>query len=496
MVAPSASLISSSARAKSSIRGGLLQRVAGYGVSRGATEGLLALRSILLAALLGPAAFGTWALLRIGMRYSALAGLGVFRGLEVELLQPGAERVTDRKDSPASSALGFVLLVSGIISAVALAAAVLQRDPRLKVLLGGFAAANLAESVFGYALVCTRVRTTLRRYAVLETSVAVLHVVWAVGLAHVWGLAGAFGGLAAANIIGILAAAGWVEFRPALVLEPLRRLLRVGLPVALTGCVAVLLLTADRWIIAIWGGPTMLGYYAFGASVITAAASLAVVIRTVVFRQVYGQASSDGAAAALRTHLELSLLPFARLLPPLLGVAGLAIAPLVASAMPGYTQAVAPARLFLLVGAAIGLVNLSAVGVIAAGCQRKLPVYAGIALVMTSMVSILALKARLGLEGVAGAALLGNVLYAASVLRLIVRETGASDANQFVLITLFPLVWCAGALVVVGHLLPGHDVTSTALAVGMYCLLLLPLVPGWRTEWCRVRGASHLAHHD
>jgi len=63
----------------------LLQKVAAYGMTRGATEGLLALRSVLLAAMLGPAAFGTWALLRLGMRYSGLAGLGVFRGLEMEL---------------------------------------------------------------------------------------------------------------------------------------------------------------------------------------------------------------------------------------------------------------------------------------------------------------------------------------------------------------------------------------------------------------------------
>ena len=89
-------------------------------------------------------------------------------GWRVELLQPGAKRVTARKDSSASSALGFILLVSGVISAVALAAAVLQPEPRMKAPSGGFAAANLAESVFGYALVCTRVRTTLRRYAVLR----------------------------------------------------------------------------------------------------------------------------------------------------------------------------------------------------------------------------------------------------------------------------------------------------------------------------------------
>ena len=267
----------------------------------------------------------------------------------------------------------------------------------------------------------------------------------------------------------------------------MRRLLRIGLPVALTSGVAILLMTADRWIVAVWGGATMLGYYAFGASVTTAAAALALVIRTVVFRDVYGETTSDGAPTALRAHLERALLPFARLLPPLLGAAGLVAGPAVALAMPGYTQAIAPARLFLLAGVAIGLVNLSSVGVIAAGRQRRLPIYSGIALAVTSGLSVLALVSGQGLEGVAGAALVGYLLYAAGVLRLIVRETGATDVDRFVGMTLLPIVWCAVAVAVVGRLLPGNDIGSVAMALALYCLLLLPLVPAWRTEWRRLR---------
>ena len=62
--------------------GRLLRRVAAYAVSRGASEGLLAVRGVLLATLLGPAAFGSWALLRLSTRYASLAGLSIFRGFE------------------------------------------------------------------------------------------------------------------------------------------------------------------------------------------------------------------------------------------------------------------------------------------------------------------------------------------------------------------------------------------------------------------------------
>ncbi|MFL5401802.1 MAG: lipopolysaccharide biosynthesis protein [Gemmatimonadales bacterium] len=473
-----------------SSRGGrsLLRRVAGYAISRGTTETLLGVRSVLLAALLGPAAFGSWALLRLGMRYAALAGLGVFRGLEVELLQADARGRTAAKDSPASTALGFILLVGGGLSAIAAAASFAVSDGQYRRLLLGFAVASLAELVYTYAMVCIRVRTGLRRYAILETSTAALHVLFAVALAHVWGLAGAFAGLALANLIGLSVAAHWVPLRPRLHLQPLQRLLHVGLPVALTNCVGILLVTADRWVVTFWGGPTMLGYYAFGASVTVVAAALALVIRTVVFRQVYGQAFSTGKATALRAHLEQALLPFARLLPPVLGLAGLAVGPLVAALLPGYTQAIAPARLFLLAGAAIGLVNLASIGALAAGMQRRLPLYAGGALALTTGLSILALASGAGLEAVAAAALLGYLVYAAAMLRLIVRESGARDVNRFVLITLLPLIWCSGAAALAGRLVTDNTVSSAAFGVGVYALLLLPLAGGWRTELRRLRG--------
>jgi hypothetical protein len=230
----------------------------------------------------------------------------------------------------------------------------------------------------------------------------------------------------------------------------------------------------------------MLGYYAFGASLTAGATALALVIRTVVFRQVYGEAFSSGAAAALRSHLERVLLPFARLLPPILGALGLIVGPVIVLVLPGYTEAIAPARLFLLGGAAMGLVNLAAVGAMAAGQQRRLPRYAGCALVLTTGLSILALVTGAGLEGVAAAALAGHVLYAAAVLRLIIKESGISDADRFVISTLLPLLWCAAAVALAGRLAVDHTIRSAALGLAVYLVLLLPLAARWQTEWQRL----------
>jgi O-antigen/teichoic acid export membrane protein len=449
---------------------------------------MLAVRGVLLALLLGPSAFGTWALLRLGMRYSSLAGISVYRGLELELLQRPVKSTAGRSGDPATAALGFVLLLSGGLAASALGLSFIVQEPSDRLLLRGFAGASLAEALYGYALVCTRVRGNLRLYSLLESGTSVLHLLCAIALGSVWGLGGAFIGLTIANILGIAAAAPWLELRPSFELQPVRRMLRVGFPVVLTMAAGIMLATGDRWVVALWGGPTMLGYYAFAGSVTTAAAALAMVVRTVVFPQVYGEASSSGAAVALQSHLERALLPFARLLPPLLGALSLVLGPLVAAAAPSYLPAVSPGRIFLLAGVAMGLVNLASIGAVAAGRQRQLPLYAASALALTFALSIAALASGYGLGAVAGATFAGHLLFAALVLRLNVREAGVRRAERFVGIILLPLVWCTAAVCMVGTAFPGLDLGSTASGFALYLVLLTPLIPRWREEWRRLKG--------
>lgn len=474
----------SSAAARPVLAGGLLRRLAGYSAMRASAEALVGLRGILLATLLGPAAFGSWALLRLATRYAALAGLGMFRGLEVELLQAPDDGANRSRASGA--ALGFMLAVSGALAAVALVAAALVESSTHRLILQGFAAAVIAEAVYGYALVATRVRASLRHYALLETGTAALHLVLGVMLARAFGLPGAFAALALSSGVGAAVAGRWVEMRPRIDLMAVRVMLAAGLPVALTGVVGTLLQTADRWVVAAWGGHELLGYYAFGAALASAGAALALSVRTVVFPEVYGEAKLAGAAAALQRHLERSLLPFATLVPPVLGALGAVIGPAVALVAPGYAAAVAPARLFLLSGAAMGLVNLAAIGAVAARRQTVLPAYAAGALAVNLGLASLALAAGLGLEGAAAASLAGYVVFAGAVLRLNARLGGILQPEQLVVRALRPLVWCAVAVTVAGH--TAVALRTDGAAVGIYLVLVLPLLPRCRGEWRRLKG--------
>ena len=136
-------------------------------------------------------------------------------------------------------------------------------------------------------------------------------------------------------------------FRPANDRQQHRRLLHVGIHLALSSALTIALGTADRLVVAAFGGAAALGLYAFGVSIAGLAASLAWIIRTVIFPDVYGSARVAGASLAMREHLDRTVLPFAYLFPPMLGALALAMEPVMAVALPRYLPAAAAARVFI-----------------------------------------------------------------------------------------------------------------------------------------------------
>ena len=78
------------------------------------------------------------------------------------------------------------------------------------------------------------------------------------------------------------------------------------------------------------------------------------------------------------------------------------------------------------------------------------------------------------------------LIFAAAVLRLNARLSGILQPERLVIRALRPLVWCAVAVTVAGH--AGAALHQDAVAVGVYGLLVLPLVPRCRGEWGRLRG--------
>ena len=461
-------------------RGGRGRRIALYAATRGTTEGMRSARGLLLAIVLGPRAFGIWTLFRIFMRYTPLSGLGVQRGLELEIVQEralgGAEAIA-RSELSARTTLGWIIATAIATSLAALIASFVVTDPAWRIALRAVSLGVVLEELWVYATTYLRALRELRRYALLEIANATLHLVAAVTMAYLFGLRGAIAGFVIGALASLWTVRNCAPFRPALAQPQLRRLLDVGIPLALSSALTIALGTADRLVVAAYGGAAMLGLYAFGVSIAGLAASFAWIIRTVIFPDVYGNARVAGAAPAMREHLDRTVLPFAYLFPPILGVLALAMEPAMALALPRYLPAAAAARVFIFAAAAGGVTTLGAIGVVATGRQRALPVLSGVALAINLACSMLALHYGLGLAMVAGGAVLAQSTIAAGVLAIVGSQATKQRAIALAVKGMLPLAWCLASVALMSRLYDPLTIAGGAASLGTYLLLLLPISP-------------------
>jgi len=473
-----------------------LRKILLYGLSRSATDGLLALRGLLLATLLGPTAFGGWVLFRLATNYCGFARLGVNSGLEFHVARSRGDAGAHLGTLFWGTALGFVLLVFTSIALVTLGASFLVGDPTLALGMRWFAGAILTEQVWLVGLSYLRAKGDLRRYAVYELTNAALQLAFAAALTPIWGLAGAFASFVLATAVALALLVRILPMAPALSRARLRQMLKIGLPILVSLVLGFTLASADRMIVAATGEMPLLGLYGFAFAIAGIAGSLAWVIRTVVYPDVYASVASDGEGRALRAHLEGTVLPFARVLPLALGLLAVVMGPIISVAVPEYADAVPAARLLMFVGVTAGFERLGALGVVAAQRQRLLPFFSAAALVLNVSGSILALWAGLGLQGVAAAAVISNAAFGIAALVLLARIADVTRPYLLVIRTAYPLLWCAIVVVILSNVRAALGVSYTLVSLAFYLIAVLPLVPNALSELLKAKWRASRSAED
>jgi O-antigen/teichoic acid export membrane protein len=370
-----------------------------------------------------------------------------------------------------------VVIVFSIIGAVVLAGSWWVTNTALQAGMRAFAFGVLAEQIWVHVAAATRARGKFRRFALNEVLNGVLHVAVAWMLAAAFGLNGAYFGFVLVTAIagGLLLHSA--PIRLAWSTPRLKQLLRVGVPMLALLTAALVLGTVDRLVVAAYRGTEQLGVYAFAVAVGSLANTLALIVRTVIFPSVYAGASDAGAGRAVEAHLRRALRPFALFVPPLLGVAAIALGPVIVMLVPQYADAAVPARFFVFTGVATGLVTLTTIAAVATERQALLPAYAVVGVVLNIALSVMALEAGLGLPAVALAALLSQSTYAGLVLFVMARAGGHATPARAAASVLMPVLWCVVAMVITQRLFPMLTVGSALRGLAVFALLISPLAP-------------------
>lgn len=462
----------------------------GYGASRMVVEGLFAARGVVLASILGPELFGVWALFRMGLRYCGFAGLGILRGLEVEAARAEVAHqrpYTWRQAYWGRIVAGHTLALYGLISVVAGLAWLWWDEGVASLALLGIALGVLLDRLWMFGLTFLRLAGALSRYAVAELVQAVLQLVLSAVLALAWGVVGAFAGFALAHLAGLVLLSGRAPLLPSWSWKRVLHLVRIGFPVSLAGILSAGLMTVDRLLVGALEGVGALGTYAFAVTLSSLGVASALVVRTVILTEVYGNRSAEPVQGG--SLLDHSLAAFASMVPPLAGVAALGLAPAIATMLPQYQAAIAVAQIFVFIGVIQGLVNIVVLGIVAASRQGQLPIWGIGAIALNSALCLLALYGGLGLAGVAVAALVTRAIYAGAVVMVLAAGQLSGGGYAMVAKLLGPSLWCAAVVLGIGYALPVHEPEMLPLALLVYAVAIVPLLPTIARAFAKVRAS-------
>ncbi|MGH7634814.1 MAG: hypothetical protein ACRENC_13850, partial [Gemmatimonadaceae bacterium] len=135
-----------------------------------------------------------------------------------------------------------------------------------------------------------------------------------------------------------------------------------------------------------------------------------------------------------------------------------------------------------------GITTRGAIGVVAVGRQRIMPMLSACALAINLACSMLAFHEGAGLSVVAGGAVLAQSTIATGVLAIV----GSQAGRPFVLVLrgMLPLAWCVAAVLLVSRLYDPRTLTGGAESVATYLLVLLPISPLMLRGWRSARGQT------
>ena len=228
--------------------------------------------ALVVAGMVGPAAWGTWYLLNLIVAYGSLTHLGALNGLNREVPAALGRGKPDEAVAIQTNALGMTLLGTGSVTAAFLLIVTVMPLPfsLLDVVL--VLALLWGNQLFGFVSISLKSTTRFTALSRLQLLSSVVFPVLAIAGAWCAGLQGFIAGQV--FVFTSVTFIGWrfvgIAFEPRLDWQRVRSLIRIGFPIMLVGLVYTLFTTVDRWVVTVFLGTESLGHYslaimAFGA---------------------------------------------------------------------------------------------------------------------------------------------------------------------------------------------------------------------------------------
>lgn len=430
--------------------------------------------------LLSPELFGLWNLLSLIPNYAQYIHLGSRSALRYRLpVNRALNREADNRSQIGAVYYGTLALSLLLALGLLLAAIWPPLPTAARVGLATMAVVVLLTWYFDFQVTLLKATEHFRLLSTVNFFQAGLLSLLNVGLILAFGLYGLYAALLLSSLAGVCYIRG--RYRPP-AFGPYRHrvfmeLVRTGLPIMAFSMSALLIRTADRFLIAGFLGLEALGYYGIATMVFNLLMQIPGASREVLepkLMQAFAQGESE---ALLREYLVQPLLIMAYVVPALLGAAILLLPGAVSWLLPRYLAGVPAAQLLLAGGFFLALTYVLRGVIVAQGGQLAAAL---VTLAVTGInlgTATLLLRLGLGLSGVAlasGASFLLLFLLQWQLVRRRLTVPLSLSLAELARPLVLPVV-AGAALLALTYRLPGPLLLSGgigALIYGLLCWLL------------------------
>lgn len=449
------------------------------------SHGLLMVRGLTLASLLGPAGFGIWSSMRILQTFSHFATLGAGRGMIQ--LAPLAEGAGDREEAEALRQVssGMCLLVAVVVGVAVALFALTAATPAVRQAWLLFAACLLIIHAYHFYQSALQSRQHFTRSGAGELTIAVLTT--SLGLLAAWalGLMGFLAVIAAAYVaaLGIMLWRGARYPRPRLDVRHTRQLIGIGFPLMASAALATLLWNVDKLLLWMVRDYAALGEYSVQASFTNVALLAPAAITTVLHPHLMANLGRSRTAQTVSPYLIRGGELVAVWSAPIIAVGVLVLHLPIRWWLPEYVEAIMPGRILMLAAYGTMIATVPTVVVVSLGGYLVMCGIRAVAIAVAAAGGWWALEHDPGYVGLAlamaGALALDAALSVAAAIRRI--ELAAPEALRFIGGILLPVVILIAALALAWSITPTSPASwqRDVLATVARLALVVPITTAW-----------------
>jgi O-antigen/teichoic acid export membrane protein len=474
-----------------SVKFQIIKDILSYSASAIVSMALGLVAGFLVARLLGPEDFGIWNAVSLVLAYGAYLELGALSAMGRDLpFHHGQGNV--EKAATLEGAARRVTIFGAILAALAVIAFSFLPGHSAKMAFGlqAMAIVLILQQVYTYHRTVLRSHNHFRELSQQQVLFAIANA----GLSVLFVL---FSGLEGRLIAAILAQIVIVFYAlrknpwqhvPQFNLSAAWALMRVGLPILISGFIISLLTTIDRLMVITFLGEKQLGYFGLALLLTSVVSLIPAMASQVLYPRITSQFGSSGSnIEALRTFVLTPPTILSALLPVLIGSLYLSLPLIINVLLPAYIPGITAARIVVVGIFFFNILGLTDYFLVTIGKLKQYAFFGCIALLLNIVLDLLFLRLGYGIEGIAvGGTLLTYFIYSCIVvgyaLSHYTRRPG--DWARFFLRLWFPFVYMLALLwlaeMSIERLMPSVSkiemLFATSAKVLLYLLGCLPLM--------------------